>query len=138
MSCRVVACRLVSFRVVLSFIFVQYVHGTGHGVGAFLNVHEGPQRISRTLQTGEQALLPGMTMSNEPGYYDVRTQLLLQHPTFNRTLWWCSCSMLVARRCGCHATVWFTLWCGENSLDARAPKTLALASATKTFWWWKR
>lgn len=45
---------------------VDYGHGTGHGVGSFLAVHEGPQSISRR---GEQALLPGMIVSNEPGYY---------------------------------------------------------------------
>lgn len=45
---------------------IDYAHGTGHGVGSFLSVHEGPQRISRM---GEQALLPGMILSNEPGYY---------------------------------------------------------------------
>ena len=45
---------------------LDYDHGTGHGVGAYLSVHEGPQRISKT---GHQALLPGMIVSNEPGYY---------------------------------------------------------------------
>ncbi|MBB4006129.1 aminopeptidase P family protein [Allorhizobium taibaishanense] len=44
----------------------DFAHGTGHGVGSFLSVHEGPQRISR-LST--QELLPGMILSNEPGYY---------------------------------------------------------------------
>ena len=44
----------------------DYAHGTGHGVGSFLSVHEGPQRISRVSQ---QELLPGMILSNEPGYY---------------------------------------------------------------------
>src|SRR6185369_15854735 len=51
---------------------IDYAHGTGHGVGAFLSVHEGPQRISRATggQGGtEQELLPGMILSNEPGYY---------------------------------------------------------------------
>lgn len=51
---------------------VDYAHGTGHGVGSFLSVHEGPQRIAKA--TGGQAgtgqeLLPGMILSNEPGYY---------------------------------------------------------------------
>ncbi|MHB2264331.1 aminopeptidase P family protein [Aliihoeflea sp. PC F10.4] len=45
---------------------LDFAHGTGHGVGSFLSVHEGPQRIART---GTQALLPGMILSNEPGYY---------------------------------------------------------------------
>jgi Xaa-Pro aminopeptidase len=44
----------------------DYDHGTGHGVGAFLSVHEGPQRIAKT---GEVALRAGMIVSNEPGYY---------------------------------------------------------------------
>ncbi|MBB3712955.1 Xaa-Pro aminopeptidase [Limimaricola variabilis] len=45
---------------------LDYDHGTGHGVGAFLSVHEGPQRISRASDT---VLEPGMILSNEPGYY---------------------------------------------------------------------
>jgi Xaa-Pro aminopeptidase len=45
----------------------DYNHGTGHGVGSFLSVHEGPQNISKRLV--EQPLLPGMVISNEPGYY---------------------------------------------------------------------
>lgn len=44
----------------------DYAHGTGHGVGSYLSVHEGPQSISRR---GSQELLPGMIVSNEPGYY---------------------------------------------------------------------
>lgn len=44
----------------------DFDHGTGHGVGAFLSVHEGPQRISRT---SEVPLEEGMILSNEPGYY---------------------------------------------------------------------
>jgi len=46
---------------------LDYDHGTGHGVGSYLGVHEGPQRISKAPNT--QALLPGMIVSNEPGYY---------------------------------------------------------------------
>ncbi|MBH0236702.1 aminopeptidase P family protein [Methylobrevis albus] len=45
---------------------LDFDHGTGHGVGAYLSVHEGPQRISKT---GHVELLPGMILSNEPGYY---------------------------------------------------------------------
>ena len=48
-------------------IFLDYEHGTGHGVGSFLGVHEGPQRISKSAST--VALQPGMILSNEPGYY---------------------------------------------------------------------
>ena len=46
---------------------LDYDHGTGHGVGTFLGVHEGPQRISKVGNT--VALEPGMVISNEPGYY---------------------------------------------------------------------
>lgn len=46
---------------------VDYDHGTGHGVGSYLSVHEGPQRISKAPNT--VALRPGMILSNEPGYY---------------------------------------------------------------------
>jgi len=46
---------------------LDYDHGTGHGVGCYLGVHEGPQRISKTA--GGCALEPGMILSNEPGYY---------------------------------------------------------------------
>lgn len=45
---------------------VDFDHGTGHGVGSYLSVHEGPQRFSKL---GTQNLLPGMILSNEPGYY---------------------------------------------------------------------
>lgn len=46
---------------------LDYDHGTGHGVGSHLGVHEGPQRISKAA--GGVALEPGMVVSNEPGYY---------------------------------------------------------------------
>ncbi|MFC3137049.1 M24B family metallopeptidase [Shewanella submarina] len=45
----------------------DYDHGTGHGVGHFLSVHEGPQRIGKNANG--VALQPGMVLSNEPGYY---------------------------------------------------------------------
>ncbi|MCC1491575.1 aminopeptidase P family protein [Cognatishimia sp. F0-27] len=45
---------------------LDYGHGTGHGVGAYLSVHEGPARIART---GTVPLEPGMILSNEPGFY---------------------------------------------------------------------
>ena len=51
---------------------LDYAHGTGHGVGSFLSVHEGPQRIGKGAggQGGtEQELLAGMILSDEPGYY---------------------------------------------------------------------
>ena len=46
---------------------LDYDHGTGHGVGSYLSVHEGPQRISKV--PNRVALEPGMIISNEPGYY---------------------------------------------------------------------
>jgi Xaa-Pro aminopeptidase len=46
---------------------LDYDHGTGHGVGSYLAVHEGPQRISKVAN--HQPLLPGMIVSDEPGYY---------------------------------------------------------------------
>ena len=51
---------------------VDYAHGTGHGVGSFLSVHEGPQRISpvgSSQSGGDEPLQVGMILSNEPGYY---------------------------------------------------------------------
>jgi len=45
----------------------DYNHGTGHGVGSFMNVHEGPQNVRKDLNP--QELLVGMVCSNEPGYY---------------------------------------------------------------------
>ena len=45
----------------------DYDHGTGHGVGSFLNVHEGPQRIAKA--GSDEPLQEGMILSNEPGYY---------------------------------------------------------------------
>ncbi|MES2496622.1 MAG: aminopeptidase P family protein [Pseudomonadota bacterium] len=47
---------------------LDYAHGTGHGVGAYLSVHEGPQRIA-TFGGGDEPLQAGMILSNEPGYY---------------------------------------------------------------------
>jgi Xaa-Pro aminopeptidase len=51
---------------------LDYAHGTGHGVGAHLGVHEPPQRIINPhafVGGGDEPLLPGMILSNEPGYY---------------------------------------------------------------------
>ena len=45
----------------------DYNHGTGHGVGSFMNVHEGPQNIRKDMNF--QELIPGMVISNEPGFY---------------------------------------------------------------------
>ena len=60
-------CHLDSFaRIALWQAGMDYDHGTGHGVGAYLSVHEGPQQISRASKTPLEA---GMIVSNEPGYY---------------------------------------------------------------------
>jgi Xaa-Pro aminopeptidase len=48
---------------------LDYGHGTGHGVGYFLNVHEGPQSISKAVPEATMAMEPGMITSNEPGLY---------------------------------------------------------------------
>jgi Xaa-Pro aminopeptidase len=51
---------------------LDYAHGTGHGVGSFLSVHEGPQRIAPVggaYAGGDEPLVAGMILSNEPGYY---------------------------------------------------------------------
>jgi len=53
-------------RYFLNKINLDYAHGTGHGVGFFLNVHEGPQAISKYNKV---LLKPGMILSNEPGFY---------------------------------------------------------------------
>ncbi len=54
-------------RMALWEVGLDYDHGTGHGVGSYLGVHEGPHRISKAAQT--QTLEPGMIVSNEPGFY---------------------------------------------------------------------
>lgn len=54
----------------------DYAHGTGHGVGSFMNVHEGPQNIRKDMNP--QELLPGMVCSNEPGFY-VEGQYGIRH-----------------------------------------------------------
>jgi len=48
---------------------LDYGHGTGHGVGYFMNVHEGPQSISKAVPDANMAMEPGMITSNEPGLY---------------------------------------------------------------------
>ena len=53
-------------RAALWEVGADFDHGTGHGVGSYLSVHEGPQRISKL---GTTPLEPGMILSNEPGYY---------------------------------------------------------------------
>ena len=53
-------------RLPLWQVGLDFDHGTGHGVGSYLSVHEGPHRISKKAET---PLIPGMILSNEPGYY---------------------------------------------------------------------
>ena len=51
---------------------LDYAHGTGHGVGSYLSVHEGPARIAKPSYGGggpQEPLRPGMILSNDPGYY---------------------------------------------------------------------
>lgn len=57
-------------RVPLWSIGLDYRHGTGHGVGAYLNVHEGPQSISPRIGSNKVGIKEGMILSNEPGYYE--------------------------------------------------------------------
>jgi Xaa-Pro aminopeptidase len=49
---------------------LDYRHGTGHGVGSFLNVHEGPMGIGTRVQYADVPLAVGNVLSNEPGYYE--------------------------------------------------------------------
>jgi len=68
----------------------DYNHGTGHGVGSFMNVHEGPQNIRKDLNP--QELLPGMVISNEPGYYvenkyGIRHENLIAVKEHKKTEW---------------------------------------------------
>lgn len=49
---------------------LDYLHGTGHGVGSYLNVHEGPMGIGTRVQYSEVPISPGHVLSNEPGYYE--------------------------------------------------------------------
>ena len=64
----------------------DFDHGTGHGVGSFLSVHEGPQRLSKI---GTTPLEPGMILSDEPGYYKagaygirIENLVLVEHRAF--------------------------------------------------------
>ena len=57
----------IAARKYLKQIGLDYAHGTGHGVGYFLNVHEGPHAISKNNKI---SLKEGMVVSNEPGYYE--------------------------------------------------------------------
>ncbi len=75
----------------LQEIGCDYDHGTGHGIGSFLSVHEGPQRISKKNMFPSIELLPGMIISNEPGYYKegeygIRIENILIVKEFNKKL----------------------------------------------------
>ena len=68
----------------------DYNHGTGHGVGSFMNVHEGPQSIRKDLNP--QELIEGMVLSNEPGYYPegkygIRLENLVEVKEWKKTEW---------------------------------------------------
>src|SRR5699024_6803712 len=68
----------------------EYKHGTGHGVGSFMNVHEGPQSIRKDLHP--TALEEGMVLSNEPGYYvegkyGIRHENLIVVKEWKKTEW---------------------------------------------------
>ena len=52
-----------------TFSLLTFRHSTSHGVGSFLNVHEGPQGVGQRLQYNDVSLVSGMVISNEPGYY---------------------------------------------------------------------
>ena len=66
----------------LNEIGCDYDHGTGHGIGSFLSVHEAPQRIAKKSMYSSVELVSGMIISNEPGYYKlneygIRTENLI-------------------------------------------------------------
>lgn len=49
---------------------LDYLHGTGHGIGMYLNVHEGPMGIGYVAHPNDPGLMEGMFLSNEPGFYE--------------------------------------------------------------------
>ena len=51
-------------------IGLDYNHGTGHGVGSYLNVHEGPSGIANRFNPDDPGIVENMIFSNEPGYYE--------------------------------------------------------------------
>ena len=68
----------------------NYLHGTGHGVGAYLSVHEGPMSIS--VRRSDTKIEPGMVVSNEPGYYEpnqygIRIENLVLSVPKEKTAW---------------------------------------------------
>ncbi|OQV20169.1 Xaa-Pro aminopeptidase 1 [Hypsibius exemplaris] len=83
--------RLDSFaRHAMWSVGLDYGHGTGHGVGSFLNVHEGPMSISFRNNPNDPGLLSGMVVTDEPGYYEagafgirIENQMVVQ-PAFTK------------------------------------------------------
>jgi len=78
-------------RKYLQEIGCDYDHGTGHGIGSFLNVHEGPQRIAKNQGLSDSEIKEGMILSNEPGYYKknkygIRTENLIITKRKSQTL----------------------------------------------------
>ena len=63
---------------------MDYAHGTGHGVGFYSNVHEGPVSISKT---NSYELKPGMVISNEPGYYGSKFGIRIEKSRINTKSW---------------------------------------------------
>ncbi|KAM7428818.1 Xaa-Pro aminopeptidase 1 [Porites harrisoni] len=57
-------------RMALWDVGLDFLHGTGHGIGSFLNVHEGPQRIGSRTTENEAPLEAGMMVTDEPGFYE--------------------------------------------------------------------
>jgi len=74
-------------RAALWQVGLDYLHGTGHGVGMFLNVHEGPQGISYRTNAHQEGIKENMILSNEPGYYEagqfgIRIESLIVYKKF--------------------------------------------------------
>ena len=75
----------------LQEIGCDYDHGTGHGIGSFLSVHEGPQRIAKFQGLSDSEIMQGMILSNEPGFYKkneygIRTENLMITKRESQTL----------------------------------------------------
>ena len=93
----------------LKEIDCDYDHGTGHGIGSFLSVHEAPQRIAKNSMFDSVELKPGMILSNEPGYYKlgeygirIENLILIKEKT-NGTLYfenlsWCPIDMNLVKK----------------------------------------
>jgi Xaa-Pro aminopeptidase len=121
----------------------DYDHGTGHGVGCYLSVHEGPQSISR--RANSVALEPGMVISNEPGFYKAgaygirienlvlvkeKDKKFLQFETL--TLAPIDRRLVDIKLLTADEKIWF------NNYHARVLQTLLPLVSTKTKLWLKR